>query len=296
MAVYSRRQLNEQQEMIGVVRALTALTVVRLKKTYDAIQENKELLLEIDASKKRVFEVYPASDLSLKKRRSEFIDKKRRDQEKIVLVFISSSHDFYGDLIFDISKLFIADFKRTQSDAVIIGNVGKAILAREKVASSRIKFFELDDNRPNLQVLAQIFALLEEYDRILVYHGKTESLLRQSASKSEVLKQASERVKPRKKYIFEPAAFEVLDFLQIQTTVNSLHQHLNEAQYARLAAKRWNWTKQQMTRAKLLEELTRQFLQFKKSLMQKQQQVAIFAHRQNILDNPNIKNTNIYGW
>ena len=296
MAVYSRRQLNDQQEMIGVVRALTALTVVRLKKTYEAMQENKELFLEIDASKKRVFEVYPANDPSLNKRRREFMEKKSQDQEKTVLVFISASHEFYGDLIFDISKLFIADFKKSQADAVVIGNIGKSILAREKVASEKIKFFELDDNRPSLQILAQIFALLEEYDRILVYHGRTESLLRQSAAKSEILKQAPEHIKPKKKYIFEPAAGEVLDFLQIQTTANSINQHLYEAQYARLAAKRWNWTKQQMTRAKLLEELTRQFLQFKKSELQNQQQVAIFAHRQNILDNPNIKNTNIYGW
>lgn len=279
-----------------MVRALTALAVVRLEKTYEAIKENEALLLEIIASKKRVFEVYPASDPSVIKRRSEFIEKKQKNQEKTVLVFISASSDFYGDLIFDISKLFIADFKRTRADAVVVGNIGKVILTREKVASEKIKFYELDDNRPDLQVLAQIFTLLQEYDKVLVYHGKTESLLRQSAAKSEVSKQAPEFVKPRKKYIFEPAADEVLDFLQIQTMINSLHQHLYEAQYARLAAKRWSWTKQQMTRAKQLEEMARQFLQFKKSLMQKQQQVAIFAHRQNILDNPNIKNTNIYGW
>jgi len=48
VAVYSKRQLLEQQEIITVVKALTALTVVRLNKTYQTIRETKELLKKID--------------------------------------------------------------------------------------------------------------------------------------------------------------------------------------------------------------------------------------------------------
>ena len=295
MAVYSKRQLFEQQEMITVVRALTALTVLRLNKTYQTIKETRELLEKINASIKRVFEIYPSSDPSYIKRKRQYLLKKQGAPAKTAMVFVAANQDFYGDLIFEISRLFIADFKKTQGDAVVIGKIGRAILEREKVESPRIKYFDLDDDRPDLRVVGQILEILEGYDKILVYHGKTESLLRQIPIKSEILREIPDLVKPAKKYIFEPNADEVLDFLQTQTSINSFHQRVYEAQYARLAAKRWNWTKQQMARARLLEELAHDFLKYKKSLSQKQQQVTIFAHRQNIIDNPNIKNTNIYG-
>ena len=295
MAVYSKRQLLEQQEMITVVKALTALTVLRLNKTYQTIRETKELLEKINASIRRVFEIYPSNDPSYIKRKKQYMLKKQGAPQKTVLVFIAANQDFYGDLIFEISRLFIADFKKAEADAVVIGKIGRAILMREKIDSPRIKYFDLDDDRPDLRVVQEILEILEGYDKVLVYHGKTESLLRQIPIRSEVLREIPDLVKPAKKYIFEPTADEVLDFLQVQTSINSFHQRVYEAQYARLAAKRWNWTKQQMARARLLEELTHDFLKYKKSLLQKQQQVTIFAHRQNITENPNIKSTNVYG-
>jgi len=295
VAVYSKRQLLEQQEMITVVKALTALTVLRLNKTYQTIRETKELLEKINASIRRVFEIYPSNDPSYIRRKKQYMLKKQGAPQKTVMVFIAANQDFYGDLIFEISRLFIADFKKAEADAVVIGKIGRAILAREKIDSPRIRYFDLDDDRPDLRVVQEILEILEGYDKVLVYHGKTESLLRQIPIRSEVLREIPDLVKPAKKYIFEPTADEVLDFLQVQTSINSFHQRVYEAQYARLAAKRWNWTKQQMARARLLEELTHDFLKFKKSLLQKQQQVTIFAHRQNITDNPNITNTNLYG-
>lgn len=295
MAVYSKLQLNEQQEMINIAKALTALTILRLNQTDKTIKETTAVIAQINASVKRVFEIHPSDDSLHLKQKSQYLPKKSAG-EKTILVFVASNQEFYGDLIFDISKLFIDDFKKNHADAIVIGKIGKLIIEKQKIRSGKIKYFDLDDNRPDWRVMVQILDILAGYDRVLIYHGKTESLLRQVATKSEVLAQLPYMIKAVRKYIYEPTARDVLDFLQTQTSSNSIRQHVYEAQYARLAAKRWNWTKQQMTRAKLLQELTRQFLQFKKSALQKQQQVAIFAHRQNILDNPNIKNTNIYGW
>lgn len=295
MAVYSKRQLNEQHEMINIVKALTALTILRLNQTYKTIKETTALIETINASVNRVFEIHPSDDPINLKQKRRYLPRKSLTQ-KTILVFIASNQEFYGDLIFDISKLFIDDFEKLATDAIVIGKIGRLICEKQKIRSEKIRFFELDDNRPDLRIMVQIIDILAGYDRVVIYHGKTESLLKQTATKSEVLAQLPFFIKAVRKYIYEPTADDVLDFLQTQTSTNSIRRHVYEAQYARLAAKRWSWTKQQMTRAKLLQELTRQFLQFKKSALQKQQQVAIFAHRQNILDNPNIKNTNIYGW
>ena len=296
MAVYSKTQLLEQQEMISVIRVLTALTVIRLNRIYQTITETRELLLKIDESVKRVFEIYPSSDPMYLKKRQEFLAKKQKNAPvKTILVYVAANQDLYGDLIWNICRLFIEDFKKTGFDALVIGTLGKILLAKQNVSSSKIRFFDVDDDHPNLAVVQQILEILEGYDKVIVYHGKSESLLKQVAVKSELLKEIPEFTKPTKKYIFEPNSEEVLSFLETQVSINSFHQRIYEAQYARLAAKRWNWTKQQMARSRLLEELSRDYLKYKKSSSQKQQQVSIFAHRQNIIDDPNIRNTNIYG-
>ena len=285
-----------------VVKALIAVTILRLNHTYGIIKETRTQLEKINISIervseiKKVFEISPSADPAFLKHRKEYFKKNKNVPGKTILVFLAANQDLYGSLISNIAKLFIADFKEIEADALVIGKVGRQILEKADIRSEKIRYFDIDDDRPDMKVISQILTILEGYDKIFVYHGRTESFLMQVAAKSEIAGKMNIQVfKPTKKYIFEPNATEVMDFLQVQTSVNSFHQRIYEAQYAKLAAKRWNWTKQQMARSRLLEELTKDFLRYKKSLLQRQQQVAVFAHRQNIIDNPSIVNTNIYG-
>ncbi len=281
--------------MISVVRALTAVTVLRLNQTYERLREAQDLLKRIDQSLRRVFAIYPAGDPAYIKEQQKF---ERMIKQKILpkqlLVFLSSNKEFYGDLILNIAEIFIADLKKTGSDGLVIGAIGKKILEREKV-SSKIYYFDLDDDRPNLAVIGQIMAVLENYNQVVVYHGRAESMFRQFPVKSQVDRDTPPTAKPSKKYFFEPTPLEVLEFLKKQIATNSFHQKLYEGHMARLSARRWNWTKQQLTRSRLLEELTYEFKMYKKGLITKQQQVTIFAHRLNIAENDILKGSRLYG-
>jgi len=114
---------------------------------------------------------------------------------------------------------------------------------------------------------------------VIVYHGQNESLLNQIAIKSEVLMEIPEIVKPSKKYIFEPTPLEVLNFLNRQVVVNTFNQKVYTTEVARLMARRWDWTKQQMARVELIEELYADYVRYKKQRLQKQQQVNVSALR-----------------
>lgn len=265
--------------MISIVKALTALTTLRLQQTAESLLETKNLLERINESIKRVFEIYPATDPTYIKKRRLFLAKKK----KILIanplyVFVSSNKELYGDLIANVGHLFIEDLKKGQADGLVIGKIGKILVEREKLPA-KIYYFDLDDDRPNLNTIQKMLAILEKYDKVVVYHGKSESLVRQIAISSEVERTIPAFVKPAKKYFFEPTPEEVLDFLETQIAMNSFHQKIYEAQLARLSARRWNWTKQQLARGRLLEELTLEFIKFKKSLASRQQQVTLAAHR-----------------
>lgn len=121
---------------------------------------------------------------------------------------------------------------------------------------------------------------VSKYQKVVVYHGKNESLLKQNVTRSEISREApTARMKPAKKYFFEPSPEEVLEYLQDRIAVNGVYQKLYEGQVAKLSARRWNWTKQQLARQRLISQLLKDYHRFVKGKFQKQQQVTLSAQR-----------------
>lgn len=275
MAIYSRKQLEEQQEIISVVRALTAVTVVRLSNTQHLLEKTDKILASINDSLRRVFEIYPGS--VSKKRVRVLINKP-------LLIFLSANQELYGELITDVGSTFIADLKKTDSDAIVIGKVGQFLLEREHLPN-KVMYIDLNDDHPEQVKINQILAEVAKYQKVIVYHGKNESLLHQSVTRSEITREAPTAVvKPVKKYFFEPSPEEVLEYLQDRIAVNGVYQKLYEGLIAKLSARRWNWTKQQLARQRLINQLVREYQKFLKVRFQKQQQVTLSAQRLNQTD------------
>ena len=276
MALYSKQELQEQVEVINVVKALLAVTVLRLTITNRKLTEATKILRRIEEALGRVFEIHPGSEIDNLNRKTR--SKKTGKLQKKLMILISANEKTYGDLVWQICNFFISDLKASGNDALVIGEVGKKLVSVENI-NSKIYYYDLDDYNPNPQIIHQIISVINQYDKIIVYHGQNESLLKQIAIKSEVLLEIPEMVKPSKKYIIEPTPLEVLNFLNRQVVVNTFNQKVYTSEIARLSARRWNWTKQQMARAELIEELLADYLKYKKQYLQKQQQVNVSALR-----------------
>ena len=276
MAIYSRQELQEQMEIINVVKALLALTFLRLTVTNRKITEATRVLRRIEEALGRVFEIHPGSEIDRLNRKTR--SKKVSKSQKKLMILISANEKTYGDLIWRICNYFISDLKASGNDALVIGTVGKELVSVENI-ESKVYYYDLDDYNPNPAVIHQIISVINKYDKVIVYHGQNESLLNQIATKSEVLMEIPEITKPSKKYIFEPTPLEVLNFLNRQVVVNTFNQKVYTTEVARLSARRWDWTKQQMARVELIEELYADYVRYKKHLLQKQQQVNVSALR-----------------
>ena len=254
-----------------------ALTVLRLTITNRKLTEATKVLRRIEEALGRVFEIHPGSEI-------DRLNKKNRKKKgastslKKLMILISANEKTYGSLVWQICNFFISDLKASGNDSLVIGEVGKKLVSSENI-HSKIYYYDLDDYNPNPAVIHQIISVINQYDKVVVYHGQNESLLKQIATKSEVLLEIPEMVKPSKKYIFEPTPLEVLNFLNRQVVVNTFNQKVYSTEVARLSARRWNWTKQQMARVELIEELYADYLKYKKQLLSKQQQVNVSALR-----------------
>ena len=277
MAIYSKQELQEQVEVINVVKALLALTVLRLTITNRKLTEATKILRRIEEALGRDFEIHPGSEIDRLNRKTRKKKGAGKSLKKL-MILISANEKTYGDLIWRICSYFISDLKASGNDALVIGEVGKKYVSVENI-QSKIYYFDLDDYNPNPAVIHQIISVINKYDKVVVYHGQNESLLKQIATKSEVLLEIPELAKPSKKYIFEPTPLEVLNFLNRQVVTNTFNQKVYSTEVARLSARRWNWTKQQMARVELIEELYADYLKYKKQLLSKQQQVNVSALR-----------------
>ncbi len=272
MAIYSKLRLEEQQETIAVVRTLTAVTVIRLGHTQEVLLATNKVLKKIDDSLRRVFEIYPGS---VTKRKINFLI------AKPLLIFLSANQELYGELINNVADAFLKDAISLDADVLIIGKVGKLLMEKQHL-SNKIIYLELNDDHPELEKMKLIFAEVAKYQKIVIYHGKNESLLRQSATRSEIAREIPKTIiKPARKYFFEPSPDEVLEYLQDRIAVNGVYQKLYEGQVAKLSARRWNWTKQQLARQKLINQLLKEYGKYRKVKFQKQQQVTLSAQRMN---------------
>ena len=277
MAIYSKQELQEQVEVINMVKAILALTVLRMTITNRKLTEATKVLRRIEAALGRVFEIHPGSEIDRLNRKNRAKKSKHKPQ-RTLSILISANEKTYGDLVWRICNFFISDLKTSGNDALVIGEVGKKLVSSENI-KSKIYYYDLDDYNPNPQVIRQIISIINQYYKVVVYHGQNESLLNQIATKSEVLMEIPEITKPSKKYIFEPTPLEVLNFLNRQVVVNTFNQKVYTTEVARLSARRWDWTKQQMARVELIEELYADYVRYRKHLLQKQQQVNVSALR-----------------
>ena len=277
MAIYSKSQLDEQQQIIAAVNILLTLTVFRLEQTYRRINEAEEIIRRIEEVIGRVFEIYPNADVDILKKKKHGILAKKPDQElKTLLVLISSNEKSYGDLVLKTIDLFIEDLKKTNNDALVIGDWGRKIIEEHKF-SNKIIYVTVDDYRPKPEEILAISQVIDKYDKVLVYHGSSQSIISQSATKSQLMREISAFTKPSKKYYIEPTPEEVIAYLNRQALLNNFSHKVYTSEVARLAARRWTWTKQQIARMGLMEELIKDYIRFRKSILAKQQQVNIYA-------------------
>jgi len=196
-----------------------------------------------------------------------------------VLVFISANQNLYGDLVFKVFQNFVSDVKKTQSDALVVGSVGKDLVERENL-NSRVEYFDLADYKPDLAKIQEITEIINKYEKITVYYGEFMSLLSQVPIKTDIsggvtLTSGSASVKD---FIFEPSPKAVLEFFETQIIANLFHQKVYEAQLARFAARLISMNQASEKATLKLNKLNEDYLKFQKYLRNKKQ-LATFSGR-----------------
>jgi len=237
------KKIKERLEIISALNTITTvyqeianLRMIEIRKEVLKTREFLDELAEIYHLIKKSYLNFLKKKLIKKKGIKEFsfITKKRG----MVAIFLSANEFFYGTLILDIWSRVYNFWKNNKTDLVVVGRVGKS-LAENYWLGHKIFYFELNDEKPEEERIKEIIEFVKRYEKIIVFHGKFETILNQNPAITDVSGGVSpgERTDEIKNYLFEPSPEAVLEFFETEIVGNLFSQTILEHSLAKYTAR-----------------------------------------------------------
>jgi len=231
------KEIEENIETVStiknIVQAYQEIANLRMNSIREKVFKNRKFFVELS----KIYQTTKTAYLYSVKRgwtkKTTFLATKR----KTAAVFLSANKFFYGPLIIEIQNKIQQYAKKKNFDLIIVGKVGKYLAKQNKIEN--VKYFKLDDEKPKSEDIKKIIDFVKNYQEIIVFHGKYETVLSQTA----IISKISGGLTPAKKsgsvktYLFEPSAKEVLKFFEREIIATLFNQTLLEHELARYASR-----------------------------------------------------------
>lgn len=163
-----------------------------------------------------------------------------RKNEKKVVVYLSANERFYGTLLLDTWREVqnYLGINNGETDLVVAGEIGRGLIKNQSSASGIEHYFRLDDENPSPEEIKRIFNFINDYEEIIVFHGRFQTPLRQDPVKTNVSGGVSfEQEIETREYLFEPSPEEILKFFENEIREALFKQSVLEHQLARFASR-----------------------------------------------------------
>jgi len=202
--------------------------------------------------------------------KSECTQKSKEAKKERVFVFLSSNERFYGSLILDIWKELEKYLEKERGDLVIVGKMGKYLAEKSKFKEN-FYYFDLDDEKPELEKLKEIVDFLKNYEEILVFHGKFHTVLTQKVTITKIGGMEIEAERLKKHYLFEPSPEEVSRFFEEELLFSFFNQVIWDHQLSRYATRMVSMYQAEENAKKLRREMEKEKERLKREIQNKKQ-------------------------
>lgn len=237
----SKAELRKLSDAVATIKSITRVYEQAAARKMRVVRMEMEKIVEyLDAARGTYSNVKHSISQAEKERVKQAIlgSSFRRPTKNEVLVLIASQSQFYGQLIPNLFGQFIAWYRKTGSDSIILGHTGRELLAKEGIKSTNITYFDFDDSVPDWNVIHKVSEIIGGYAKIVVFYGEYKTVLTQEAKSADISQMVMVRdVDEVKKYLFRPQAGHTLSFLEKQMIAGGFLQKIYEAQVAKYAAR-----------------------------------------------------------
>ena len=280
------KKVKEDLETVNLISTITSvyceIAKMRMNQIRSWVLKNREFLQEIA----KIYQKTKLAYFSFLKKGK--ILKKGKDLEKITflkkipktaIIFLSANQPFYGKLIYEIWSV-LSDFLEAKGiELIVVGKIGRDLVLRFD-PSKKFSFFELDDDKPKKEEVEKIVEFAKRFQRVIVFHGKFESPIRQSVTVSEIsgIFPTLEKIEKAKEYLFEPSPEEIFEFFETEIFTRLFHQTIFEHQLAKFAARVIAMYEATEKSKKEKEKLQMKKIKIQKDIMNKKQINLFLGH------------------
>jgi len=203
-------------------------------------------------------------------------------KNKFAAVFLSSETGLYGDLIEQVMVSYVNFVKKDKLDAYVVGKLGASLM---KSYAPEVKFTEIDFSSDNENVaqddLSVLMNQLSSYSKIYVFHGRFESIARQTSASSTISgpdiqkygEAVSKKEKEKRRYIniYEPDVNVISGKFGKEISASIIDQSVKENQLAKYAARLMHLDGALENITKRIENLSISKKRMRKKMEQKKQ-------------------------
>jgi F0F1-type ATP synthase gamma subunit len=132
-------------------------------------------------------------------------------------------------------------------------------------------YFDLDDERPELERIKEIVDFIKDYEEILVFHGKFKTVLDQRVEITNIGGKEVGEERVERSYLFEPSPKEVARFFEEELLFSFFNQVLWDHQLSRYATRMVSMYRAQENAKNLKEKMRMEIEKLKREIYNKKQ-------------------------
>ncbi len=235
------QEIDNLSGLRGMIETYEEIAASRIKRTRESVLKSRYFLDDLTL-------VFGDVKSSYKKEIDALMKKNKvKDPSKIsffvkngktLYVLLSANTGLYGSIVRDTFNLFIDEYKKEPSDIVIIGRQGLNMYQNE-LKSKNYVYFDFPDSDVDSDTLKKIIAYLINYQKIVVFFGKFQSIVTQKPTMSDISgnPEISGETQASMKYFFEPSIEKILAFFEQEIFSSIFEQTVRESQLAKFAAR-----------------------------------------------------------
>lgn len=229
--------LEEGQSLKSIAQAFSEIASLKVKRIRNEVERNRLFFDEIS----KVYALVKA--VAIKK--GVFF---KKSKQRLYLL-MTSNYKFYGNINWSLIKYFIGlSEELTDVDIVILGKGGIDYFRAARTLTN-YKEVVLKDDMPNSFELNSLVHLVKDYNQVLIFHTKFKSLLKQSATFTDLTAMSyylktihiADAVTGKgenfMQFIFEPELPKILNFFETQILTLLFEQTFLESELSRAASR-----------------------------------------------------------
>jgi F0F1-type ATP synthase gamma subunit len=235
--------LHDFHDLIETYEEIAAIRMRKVKKSVLLERDFLKGLSDVFRFVEMAYDTYLIKLGNLKKGKKHFLKTNGKD----CMILLSANMGLYGEIVHKTIYKFIDEAKKSSSDLVVIGKVGKRVM-EILYPEKKFQYFDFSDAGADDENMQRILDYALQYRNIYVYHGIFETILNQVPMITNVTgdisrfagsEQGEEKneVEDPKFGFFEPSIEEVAAFFETQTLSVIFEQTVNESSLSKFASR-----------------------------------------------------------